>query len=327
MAECRFLMGLLVVSMLAACSPAGSATPPVPPSTTLPAGPSAVTAAPSMPMPTSAPTPVAFLPAASPTLSPRPSPTSTASTAAPPVTFKPGQIAIVTATDGVRMRTDPGLDSGSDRYTPMLPKGTDLYIISGPKHGSGYHWYEVSPISFRVTGIVEWPNTIVEPESSGYVAVASREGEAWLRPGKATCPKAPQDVIALASLTIGARLGCFSGVPITLQTRLLPENCDVTWGGEFRPPWFQEGFEGLKLAPATAATVPQELGCDTDVLFLHLDPRGAHPVKLPVDKVVTVTGMFDHPAAASCKFREWDGSNAFEPTEACRSMFAVTSIR
>ena len=45
----------------------------------------------------------------------------------------------------------------------MLPKGADLFVISGPKHGSGYHWYEVSPVTFQVTGLVEWPETIVGP--------------------------------------------------------------------------------------------------------------------------------------------------------------------
>jgi hypothetical protein len=233
-------------------------------------------------------------------------------------------VAVVRA-DAIRMRTEPNVDAGSDRYTPLLPKGTDLYVISGPKPGSGYHWYEVSPISFKVKGLVEWPQTIIGDGMTGWVPVADRDGEPWLAHGDAAGPPAPRDVESLAGLTIGARLACFSQVPITLQARLLQHGCDVDWSGEMRPSWFQDATDGLTLAPAAPAPVSKDLGCDTDVLFLHMDPDGTRPPRLPVDEVVTVTGTFDHPAAAACRFTPWEG--AAVDSDYCRYAFAVTSIR
>jgi hypothetical protein len=269
-------------------------------------------------------------PAATTRPTPRPSPTSTAGIAPPPISFKPGQIAIVTATEGLRMRTMPSVDGGSDRYAPLLPEDTDLYVISGPTHGSGYDWYEVSPITFRIRGIVEWPNTIVGPGSTGYVAAASREGEPWLAHGTASCPAAPPDVLTLAGLTTGARLGCFGGVPISIRARLVPCNCDVD-GPEFRPAWLNGVLEGgdgqeLVIVPPTTRAPLDSWPHRLDMLWLVVDPEGSHPDPIPVDTTVTVTGEFDHPAAAACRARGMDNP-AFVPTDACRSWFVVTSIR
>jgi hypothetical protein len=362
MAERRFLVGLLFVSMLAACSPVGSATSSVPPSTTLPASPSAVTAAPSMPMPTPTSTPTSAptssdaptsiyvptpdgrpvhqpteppptptpAPTASPT--PRPTPISTVSIPTRPDTFKPGQIATVTATNGVRMRTKPSTASGSLRYTPLLPKGTDLYVISGPTHASGYHWYEVWPIAFHMSGkLVDAPGTHVSWSPIGWVAAGSRDGEAWLGHRTVTCPPRPRDVAALAALSDLEALACFSGVPITVRARILHCNCSITGPCDvLKPAWLHVTGEFLEIVDSTAREPmsPWELK-----LPLVLDPKGVHPHTIPVDKVVTVTGVFDHPAAAGCQenVAEDIGLQGSEPvwvpTGSCRSKFVVTSIR
>ena len=61
-----------------------------------------------------------------------------------------------------------------------------------------------------------------------------------------------------------------------------------------------------------------------DWFGLNLDPAGQQPDALPVGKVVEVTGIFDHPAAASCTLTEMDGEPV--PSQGCRLEFAVTRL-
>lgn len=236
---------------------------------------------------------------------------------------------LVAATEGIRMRTGPSVVTGeSSRYTPLLPTGTDLYILSGPVGGSGYWWYEVSPITFRVAGLAEWPDTIVGPTSTGWVAAASRDGVPWLSTGSPTCPGTPAEPADLAVLSFGARIACFGGRLLTISARIIPCNCDVDPPAEFSPSWFapvRAEQELVLVNPTTRPPLvdwPQAL----EMQFLRLDPAGDFPDPLPIDRVVAVTGMFDHPAASDCRIRDWtDGRLVISDT--CRTLFAVTAIR
>jgi len=213
--------------------------------------------------------------------------------------------------------------------------------MSGPVAASGYDWYEVSPVTFEIERLVEWPKTIVG-SSSGWVAVASRDGEAWLGHGEATCPAMPTDVAGLGSLSIGARLACFSRVPITVKARIVPCQCDVDWSLETRPAWFttswfevspaQEvalGHGELQLAPPGAEAEEPALPAGLDTVWFRLDPEASRPDPLPIGKPVAVTGMFDHPAAMDCESRDYgtDEPPTWMPSEQCRYEFAVTSIK
>lgn len=327
MRGCRWMIGLLLLTVLASCSQAGSAIPTpassashavVPtPAPTIPEAPATPTSA-----ATHSPSP-ARVPTSSP---PLPSPTP----APRPVTLKPGDVAVVAA-DEVRMRTLPSVKAPSQRYTPMLPKGTDLYVIAGPKHGSGYHWYKVSPITAHVTGIMEEPRTNVPFQPIGWVPVADRDGTPWLGHRKVACPPTPRDVAALASLSEAARLACFSRVPITVQARILPCNCSITGPCDtFKPAWFVVTGEYLVIFPP--ATRSDDVNGQPGVPLL-LDPTGAHHDPVPQDQVVTVTGVFDHPAAAGCQENvaeygdETDPEPVWKPSGTCRTQFAVTSIK
>ena len=247
-----------------------------------------------------------------------------------PATFKPGQIATVIATEGLRMRTKPSTASGSLRYTPLLPKGTDLYVISGPTHGSGYHWYQVASISFGVHSLVKLPRSEAY-SAAGWVAAASRDGEPWLGHRKVTCPPKPRDVAALAALWDLEALACFSRVPITVQARILDCNCSDTGPCDvFKPAWFFLTGGYLMIFPPATRPDDVNTGQQQPGLGLVVDPKGRHPDPIPLDKVVTVTGMFNHPAAAGCQkdlFSFTDGKPVWVPSGYCRSIFAVTSIR
>jgi hypothetical protein len=131
----------------------------------------------------------------------------------------------------------------------------------------------------------------------------------------------PTTMRALASLGPAVGLHCFAGVPITIEARVIGCNCNID-GSWYEPFWFYLGSGGpnLLVEPETTA-VPSDPG---DWFALNLDPAGEHPDRLPVGEVVELTGIFDHPAAASCTRTDMDGQPV--PTAACRLEFAVTRL-
>jgi hypothetical protein len=206
----------------------------------------------------------------------------------------------VTVVDGLRVRSRPRVSDDSFKYEPLLPIGTPLYVLDGPISVSGYSWYEVVPLASRSL-------------HRGWVATASRDGERWLAAGDFVCPPVPTDFRSLAALPAAVGLACFSRIPITVVARLISCNCDVD-GGWFTPSWFSLGTGGPGMLVEPGMTrPPADVG---DWFWLSLDPAGQHPEVLPLGDVVDVTGIFDHPDAASCTFTEMDGEPA--PTQGCR---------
>jgi len=135
---------LVVVLLVTAC---GSATPPVT------GGPSASPGA----------------PAASPTASP----ISTANAEA----VEPNQV-VVTVSDRLRVRSEPRVSDDSIKYDPVLPIGTELFVLDGPVTASGYTWFKVAPVSYAELG----------GPGFGWVASADKDGAPWIAP--ATGPTA-----------------------------------------------------------------------------------------------------------------------------------------
>jgi hypothetical protein len=191
---------------------------------------------------------------------------------------------------------------------PLLPIGSQLYVLQGPVSASGYAWYEVVPLTLKKL-------------PSGWVASADRNGEPWIAARDFDCPPLPTDIGSLAALPPGVGLACFPRVPITVEARLISCNCDVD-GSWYTPNWFYlgSGSPDLLVAPDTTA-VPSDFA---DWFVLNLDPSGEHPDVLPIGQIVEVTGIFDHPAASSCTRTEMDG----EPvsSQGCRLEFAVTRL-
>jgi hypothetical protein len=204
-------------------------------------------------------------------------------------------------------------------YNPLLPLGTQLLVLDGPVSASGYTWYEVVPLTsaapdldFRGSGALP----------SGWVASAGRDGEPWIAADTFDCPPVPTDFRSLATLPPAVGLACFPRVPITVEARLISCNCDVD-GAWYTPFWFSLGYgtSELLVAPDVTSAPPDW----ADWFVLYLDPGGEHPDVLPVGKVVEVTGIFDHPAAANCTLTEMDGKPV--PSQGCRLEFAVTRLR
>ena len=212
----------------------------------------------------------------------------------------------VTAVDGVRVRSQPRVSDDSFKEEPLLPRGTALYMLDGPVSASGYDWYNVAPLTSR-----DLP--------SGWVASASRDGVPWLEQGNFDCPSVPADFRALTALPDGVGLACFPRVPITVRARVLSCECDVD-GAWYTPHWFTLSNGELLVDPGVTRVPP-----DMENWFrLNLDPAGQHPDLIPVGQVVEVTGIFDHPAAATCTRTEMDGEP--NPSQGCRLEFAVTKL-
>ena len=180
---------------------------------------------------------------------------------------------------------------------------------------SGYVWYEVVPLTSR-------------DSPSGWVASSSRDGEPWIAVAAFDCPPVPSDVRSLAALPAGVGVACFSRVPITVAARLVSCECEID-GSWYTPFWFHlnEGPERLVEPTATRGPLDKDdwFGFNrTDWFGLNLDPAGEHPDVLPEGKVVVLTGMFDHPAAANCTRTDMDGEPV--PSHGCRLKFAVTKL-
>ena len=267
------------------------------------------------PSPTVAPT---ATPASSPTPATPPSPTPAVATARPTATAdwpsNPGKVragtAAVTVVDGVRVRSKPAVSDDSAKFEPLLPLGTRVSVLDGPVSASGYDWYDVKPVAGTLPG--------------GWVASRGRDGDLWLVAADFDCPPLPTDFRSLAALPSPVGLVCFPRKPITIQARLVGcHDCDDI-GGQVEPYWFRPPLvEWTPLLVEPAQTQPSAPFWD-HWFPLILDPTGRHPDPLPLGKIVEVTGMFDHPAAATCTYTEPDGEPV--PSQSCRLRFAVTRL-
>ena len=218
-----------------------------------------------------------------------------------------GSVVTTLADDGLRVRSKPRVSEDSFKLEPLLPLGSQLYVLEGPVSASDYDWYEVVPLTSR-----ELP--------TGWVASADRDGEPWIAAGDFDCPPVPTDFRSLAALPPGVGLLCFPRVPITVETRLISCNCDSD-GDWYTPFWFHLNDNPELLVEPGVTSVPPDMA---DWFGLNLDPAGEHPGVLPIGQVVEVTGIFDHPAASTCTRTEMDG----EPvsSQGCRLEFAVTRL-
>jgi len=149
-----------------------------------------------------------------------------------------------TVVDGLRIRSKPRVADDSFKLEPLLPLGSQVYVLDGPISASGYAWYEVAPLGSRTL-------------PQGWVAAGSRTGEPWLAPGNFRCPPVPTDFKSLAALPPAVGLACFPRTPITVVARLIECNCDID-GGWLTPGWFSLGTGGPEMlvdAPDDSAAV------------------------------------------------------------------------
>jgi hypothetical protein len=294
-------VGVASLALMSGCSAGATPSSSPSPNLTPTASPTSALVTPSASPPSSTPS----LPAGT----PRPTSSPAAAPSATGADALVGHVVKSLADDGLRVRSRPGIDPDSYPYQQLLPLGTQMYVLDGPVWASKHPWYEIAPVSSRHL-------------PSGWIAGAEEDGEPWVAVDDFDCPPLPTDLQSLAALPPGAGLACFPRVPITVQGRLLSCNCDVDGSG-YDPWWFFLGSGSPDLlVEAGVSRVPEDFG---DWFILNLDPAGQHPDPLPLGKVVEVTGIFDHPAAASCTRTDPPDAETV-PTQGCRLEFAVTRL-
>jgi hypothetical protein len=258
------------------------------------------------PLPSASPTSALASPSPTPSL---PAPTGSVLPSPEPTDSFVGRTVTTLADDGLRVRSQPRISDDSRKFEPLLPLGTQLYVLDGPTSASGYAWYEVVPLASRT-------------QPTGWIASAGLDGQPWIAAGAFDCPPVPTDFRSVVALPPAVGLACFPRVPITVEARLISCNCDAD-GAWYTPSWFFLGSGSPDLLVEPRVTGADSLNPD-DWFALNLDPTGEHPDVLPVGEVVEVTGIFDHPAAANCTRTEMDGEPV--PSQECRLEFAVTRL-
>ena len=232
-------------------------------------------------------------------------------------------------TDDLRVRSKPGVSEDSQKLEPLLQSGQLLVVVDGPTSASGYEWYQVQPVTQHDT------DTPTPP--FGWVAAASKDGEPWIEPKTVTCPAAPTDPYGLTNLkaegTMHYGITCFSGQEMTIEARLgIPEimcGAEPLWLVE--PAWLDtcisSGYTLVPLEIAEAYYTPAFApGVDLSIAGRAEDDFEDWPI-------VEARGMFDHPAALTCRNVSSYNPDVYpEPDRAltilgCRSQFVVTSIR
>jgi hypothetical protein len=312
----RFLLiaGMAVLIGCASTAPsAGSPSPPVTrePSITTATSPDAT------PPPSDDPSPLAE--------------PSAAGSVGPSVGLRTDWIA-ETIVDRVRMRSLPEIDDRSIKYEPLLRTGTRLFVLDGPVAGSGYAWSQVVPI-WSEGG----PPT---PRESGWVAVAGRDGEPWLRDAKLDCPEQIGwgDFAAIVKLGGAGGLSCYGSTELSfLATVLMNSGCITDGGGSPLPDWLagqnraEYAFAAPWLEPAVLQPASEDCFPDIDLIGPAFHPDSfENPVgDLPLTSgsMYQVTAHYDDSAAATCiePDPEFAGDRTALVTS-CRMTLVVTRI-
>jgi hypothetical protein len=227
--------------------------------------------------------------------------------------FPPDTIVQVTATDLV-IRSAPGINAASDILAPRLSAPQLLYVASGPVPADGYQWYLV-----RMFWMDHLPHG---PETGGWVAAGSRDGEPWIAATHLDCPAPTLD--AISGMHAVARLACFRGQTLTLEGndggcfQADPVTVTPGWlsasGCALNPDGYADG-----VTPGTGQLIVRQ---SPTIVWTGYQPGS-------VGRVI-VTGQFDDPAAQTCSVSPLMGSDEQIPellVLTCRTEFAGVEMR
>lgn len=285
--------GLLVVVLAAACAAPASVPTARPALTQLPGS--------ALPSPFGSPTASSDPPASPSTGTPYATPTSIGAG------LGPDTLAVVVATDGLRVRSLPTVGEQSERLEPTLAEGVRVYIIDGPAPADGYAWYQAQPYD----GDRALP--------FGWIAAGSRDGEPWIEPFPLGCDTVAPSAEGLVSGERLEHLYCSVSArnpDITVEGDVWCTFADDHHGGLSGPTWIDQiGYCELRTAVGSR--------------WLYGEPvmRSLDEARNPVEGRYTITGHFDDPGAADCRANGMEGSKT-PPAAAvilsCRTAFVVT---
>ncbi|MBA2382493.1 MAG: hypothetical protein H0V73_10330 [Chloroflexi bacterium] len=202
----------------------------------------------------------------------------------------------------------------SERYNPLLPNGTRLFVVDGPALGSGYDWYRVI-----VPGVTRAGG---EP-LIGWIAVAdSKTGEVWAQNAPLACPPAGTpvpvaDLVRLAGDVPDGRVSCFGSVPFTATASIQIGCAD--------PSPSATQVAGWLAAPARMTMRLTDEGSTVEAR-VHPDLAGRTACDPQPGGRWSVTGHFDDPDAASCGLAAGTPAAAELAIYRCRSIYVVTEL-
>jgi hypothetical protein len=234
-------------------------------------------------------------------------------------------------TDGLRVRSLPGVSNESKKLEPLLWNGEVAFVIDGPVTASGYDWYQIRPLG--EVDLQYHP----DPPALGWVAAAGKDGEPWLAPYPVECQPTPLDWLAIDGFEYPpsdlVALGCFGSATQRFQAWLQPVEggCGPGPRWAIEPAWMDQCRE-----PAYGISDPSD-GAASEVpwLAVAIDPAvdlAALPPLGPGEAVlVDIQGRYDHPAARACQsVRTGSPDDPQPPAElvilGCRVQFVATAI-
>jgi hypothetical protein len=231
----------------------------------------------------------------------------------------PDTLALVVATDGLRMRSLPTVGEQSERLEPTLAEGVRVYITDGPAPADGYAWYEAQPYDGdRAANAYPsaWPSASLP---FGWVAAGSRDGEPWIVPFRLGCDSVAPSAEGLVSGERLEQLYCSvtaHNPDITVVGDVWCTSADDHHGPLSGPDWIdQRGYCELRTPVGSRWLYGQP------VMRLLDEARN------PVQGRYTITGHFDDPGATYCRASGMEGSErppAAAVILSCRTAFVVT---
>jgi hypothetical protein len=198
-------------------------------------------------------------------------------------------VAAVTVSDRLRVRSLPEISDSSIRYEPLVRLGSRLWVLDGPTLADGYAWYQVVvPIPGSGGTVSRW--------LTGWVAAAGLDGERWLENATIECPDTDRPTLAdLARVrqrpVDDGPLACYGSAEIRIDG-LARLHCADAPSGDPATGWLSDGagrwleiVDGKRRLEARVAPGAFDgVACDQ-----------------PLRRRYRVTGHFDDPAAADCR--------------------------
>ena len=166
-----------------------------------------------------------------------------------------------------------------------------------------------------------------DDDANGWIAIASRDGDPWVRRDESGCDSIGPSVAGLAAMSPGEALGCLGAQEVTFDAKIVDCMCDVD-GPQIQPAWFGWYQSRVAGAPTTLELLDLDgrRGDRLAPFFAHFTPDAVLPDPLPLGREVQVTGRFDHPSAGECTYGDSEESDP-DPVLVCRATFVITGVR
>ena len=220
-------------------------------------------------------------------------------------------------TDGLLVRTKPGVASDSKKLAPLLRRRSRAYVVAGPTRASSYDWYLVRPLGGSFP--------------SGWVAASDHDGTPWLASADIACPGSP-GLRDLGRMDRYLALACYRAREFRFEGMLTSTVASCDGSLSTAPSWLDDCYAAPYLAPDKGAGNPGFDG--SPVIEVRIPPdveRRAAIAYPPYGMLlpVRVTGHFDDPRAASCRTNGGEGAAAPPPAIyvlVCRAEFVATTV-